>query len=73
MKVIDITLTGSSYRNGRRIVGYVKATLDNGSSVFLASGDMGFKQAADIADGRGYDTTYYRAKLEQWVKTGKWS
>jgi hypothetical protein len=72
MKVIDIIMTGSSYRNGWRTPGYMQAKLEDGSIIFLGGEDIkGFDGAVIAAKGYGYDTAEFVAKLDKWTKTGK--
>jgi hypothetical protein len=68
-----ITLAGGNYRrNGSYNPPSVTAALSDGRVVYLGGSEVkGFRGAADAADARGIDTATFRAKLENWVKTGK--
>jgi hypothetical protein len=69
----NVTLAGGNYRrNGSYNPPSVTAKLSDGRALYLGGAEVkGFRDAADAADARGIDTTTFRAKLENWVKTGK--
>ncbi len=68
--VVSWTMTGSSYRNGRRIPGSVCLNLSGGGLLWYAE-NTPLATAFDDAADRGFDTSEARAKADEWVRTGK--
>lgn len=73
-KVIQVVLVGGAYRSGRFDPGWaqVEALKDNGDleTLFVPErAGHGFNAALDFVEDRT-DTTEFRARLDEWVRTG---
>ena len=68
-----VALAGGNYRrDGSYNSPSVTAKLSDGRTLYLGGAEVkGFRGAADAADAHGIDTATFRAKLANWVKTGK--
>ena len=63
------TLTGASYKRGRRIPGYLHLTLEGGGYLYYPETTT-LPQAIDDAADRGFDTAEVRRRTAAWVETG---
>jgi hypothetical protein len=73
-KVIQVVLVGGAYMSGRFDPGWaqVEALKDNGDLETLFVPDKaghGFNAALDFVEDKT-DTTEFRARLDEWVRTG---
>lgn len=72
IKVVNVSLVGGAYRNGRYYSGYGNATLSNGKIEYVPEEfAKGFQYVLKyIRDNDLADTTEYNERLNEWVKTG---
>jgi hypothetical protein len=71
-KVVELQMIGGAYHNGRYYPGWGNIRLDNGKRLYVGEKESnGWKALLDYADQQGYDIEEMRAKVENWVKTGR--
>lgn len=72
-EVIGLRLMGGAYKNGHYIPGWNEVTLEGGKTFVVGNLSGGMNAILDYADSLGYSTTDYRGRLDNWVKTGKFT
>ena len=68
--MVGCKMFGPHFKNGVRYSGWGIITLNNGKTVYVGEKDAYPDKMIDIAEEQGYDVSYYKTRLEDWVKTG---
>lgn len=68
-KLVSLVSHGAYYRNGINYNAWMEAKFSDGTTKYM--GDISMDEAVTQCSKAGIDVADFKAKLDRWVKTGK--